>query len=219
MDEGVFNKMADQMKIDKYVKKLRIIPFVKLFTYAQIKQIPSLTDISFELNTDTKLQKEIGLESISKSQLSRKLRDISPDIFAALLKHLIQKVRQTYGITKGNQKLRKLHLIDSSTITLSLKEHPWAPKNRYTSGVKLHTRVVFYDDATYLDELIVTPARPADLTQLNALIVDISGTFHVFDRGYFDFKTFDRLCSNGVRFATRIKENTVIHVVERSSCV
>ncbi|MGY3718891.1 IS4 family transposase, partial [Sutcliffiella cohnii] len=89
---------------------------------------------SLELNTDPKLQKEIGLKSISKSQLSRKLSDISPEIFQAVLKHLIQKVRQKYGVVKGNKKLRKLYLIDSSTITLSLKEHPWAPKIRYTSG-------------------------------------------------------------------------------------
>ena len=214
MDEGVLQKIAEQMELDKYVKKLKIIPFVKLFTYAQLKQISSLTDISLELNTDPKLQKEIGLKSISKSQLSRKLSDISPNIFQAVLKHLIQKVRQKYGVEKGNKKLRKLYLIDSSTITLSLKEHPWAPKNRYTSGVKLHTRVVFYDDVTYLDDIIVTPARPADITQLDALLVNTHGTFHVFDRGYFDFKTFERLCSEGVRFATRIKENTVVHVVE-----
>lgn len=214
MDEGVLNKMAEHLELDKYVKKLKVIPFVKLFTYAQLKQISSLTDISLELNTTPKLQNEIGLKSISKSQLSRKLSDISPNIFQAVLKHLIQKVRQKYGVVKGNQKLRKLYLIDSSTVTLSLKEHPWAPKNRYTSGVKLHTRVVFYDDVTYLDDIIVTAARPADLTQLDALIVNKHGTFHVFDRGYFDFKTFEKLCSEGIRFATRIKENTVIKVVE-----
>jgi hypothetical protein len=212
--EGVLIKMAEQFELDKYVKKLKIIPFIKLFTYAQLKQISSLTDISFELNKDSKLQKEIGLKSISKSQLSRKLSDISPTIFEAVLKHLIQQVRQIYGVGKGNQKLRKLHLIDSSTITLSLKEHPWAPKNRFTSGIKLHTRVVFHDDVTYLDNIIVTPARPSDVAQLDALLVNIPGTFHVFDRGYFDFKKFDRLCSEGIRFATRIKENTVIEVVE-----
>ncbi|MED4229177.1 DUF4372 domain-containing protein [Neobacillus cucumis] len=75
MDEGVLNKMAEQMELDKYVKKLKIIPFVKLCTYAHLKQISSLTDISLELNTTPKLQKEIGLKSISKSQLSRKLSE------------------------------------------------------------------------------------------------------------------------------------------------
>ncbi|ESU31632.1 hypothetical protein G3A_15620, partial [Bacillus sp. 17376] len=177
LGEGVLIKMAEQFELDKYVKKLKIIPFVKLFTYAQLKRISSLTDISFELNKDSKLQKEIGLKSISKSQLSRKLSDISPSIFEAVLRHLIQQVRQIYGVGKGNQKLRKLHLIDSSTITLSLKEHPWAPKNRFTSGIKLHTRVVFHDDVTYLDDLIITPARPSDVAQLDALLVNIPGTF------------------------------------------
>lgn len=214
MDEGVLIKMAEQLNLDKYVKKLTITPFLKLFTYAQLKQISSLTDISFKLNKDPNLQKEIGLTSISKSQLSRKLSDISPEIFEAVLRHLIQKVRQKYGVGRGNQKLRKLYLIDSSTITLSLKEHPWAPKNRYTSGIKLHTRVVYHDDLTYLDELIVTAARPADLTQLDALLVEKHGCFHVFDRGYYHFKLFEELCFKGIKFATRIKDNAVIHVIE-----
>lgn len=71
IDEGILIKMAEQMGLDKYVKKLKIIPFVKLFTYAQLKQISSLTDI---------------------------------------------------------------------------------------------TRVVFHDDVTYLDDLVLTPAIPADVT-------------------------------------------------------
>lgn len=62
--------------------------------------------------------------------------------------------------------------------------------------------------------MILTPARPADETQLDALIVPDENALHVFDRGYFNFKKFDTYCENGIRFVTRIKSNTIVTVVE-----
>ncbi|MGM7721573.1 IS4 family transposase [Metabacillus sp. Hm71] len=177
-------------------------------------QISSLTDISFQLNNNRALQEELGLKSISKSQLSRKLRDSPPEILQAVLNHLIQKVCQVIGLKETNRILGKLHLIDSSTITLCLSQHPWASKNRFTAGIKMHTRVVHHGGITYPDRLILTPARPADQTQLDHFIVNEHGALHIFGRGYFDFSKFEEFFVKGIRFVTRIKENTVIQVVE-----
>lgn len=44
------------MKLDKYVKKLRTLPFAKLFKYAQLQKTLSLSDISFELRNNTFLR-------------------------------------------------------------------------------------------------------------------------------------------------------------------
>jgi Transposase DDE domain/Domain of unknown function (DUF4372) len=214
IEQRIFSKMASHLDIDKYVKKLNTLCFTKLFIYAQLHQIQSLEDISLEVKNNKSLQKELGLNSISASQLSRKLRSIPPCIFEAILNHLIQRVRQTFGVKDAHRILEKIHLIDSSTITLCLRQYPWAPKNRYTSGIKMHTRVVYHDGVTYPDKLIITPARPGDLSQLDSLIVNEKGAMHVFDRGYFDFKRFDNYCAEGILFTTRIKENTIIRVVE-----
>ncbi|WP_390903365.1 transposase, partial [Siminovitchia fortis] len=65
-----------------------------------------------------------------------------------------------------------------------------------------------------MDKLIITPARPADETQLDALIVIDKDALHVFDRGYYNFEKFDFYCQNGIRFVTRIKSNTNVHVIE-----
>jgi hypothetical protein len=80
--------------------------------------------------------------------------------------------------------------------------------------VKIHTRVVFYEGETALDKIIITPARPADVTQLDALMVIEKDALHVFDRGYFDFGKSDEYCKNNIRFCIRTKENTVIQVME-----
>ncbi|WP_066414659.1 transposase [Sutcliffiella cohnii] len=83
--------------------------------------------------------------------------------------------------------------------------------------LEIHTRVVFYDGETSPDKIIITPAKPADVTQLDGLMVIDHDALHVFDRGYFDFKKFDEYCCNNIRFCTRIKDNTIIHVIEELS--
>lgn len=210
----VMSKMIEHEKIDKYVKKLDTMAFAKLFIFAQLHQIASLTDISLRIKNKKNVQKEVGMKSISKSQLSRKLGHIPPGIFQGILKHLIQKVHHEMGTKKANQSLGNVHLIDSSTVTFCLSQYRWADFRNTKAGVKIHQRVVFCDGNTVPDECIITPARPADMTQLAPLIVHGKDALHVFDRGYFDFDTFDKYCEEGIRFCTRLKENTIIHVIE-----
>jgi hypothetical protein len=213
MDEKVILKMIDQMELDKYVKKLDSLTFTKLFIYAQLKQLDSLKKISFKVK-QKKLQKELGLKSISKSQLSRKLSDLPPEIFEAILHHLVEQIHRAFGTEKGDNLLGKIHLIDSTTISLCLSQYRWADFRQNKAGVKIHTRVVFYEGETYPDKMITTPARPADATQLDGLMVIEKDALHVFGRGYFDFHKFDEYCKNNIRFCTRIKENTIVHVIE-----
>jgi len=63
-------------------------------------------------------------------------------------------------------------------------------------------------------QMILTPARPADETRLDELIVYTKDVLHVFDRGYFNFVKFDTYSKKGIRFATRIKSNTVVNIIE-----
>ncbi|WP_257958650.1 IS4 family transposase [Bacillus sp. V3-13] len=179
-----------------------------------MKQLSSLKKISFKVRHKKRLQKELGLKSNSKSQLSRKLSDLSPEIFQVILHHLVQQIHREFGEEKGNDLLGKIHLIDSTTISFCLSQYRWADFRNTKAGVKIHTRVVFYEGETAPDEIIVTPARPADATQLDALMVIEKDALHVFDREYFDFEKFDDYCKNNVRLCTRINDNTVITVIE-----
>ncbi len=128
--------------------------------------------------------------------------------------HLIQKLHQILGPKKAEKSLGKIHLIDSSTLSMCLSQYEWADFRDTKSGVKMHTSVVFCNGETFPNDVIITPARPADETQLDALIVLDKNALHVFDRGYFNFEKFDFYCAIGIRFVTRIKTNTVVHVIE-----
>jgi hypothetical protein len=149
---NVISKIIEEMKLDKYVKKLDSLTFIKLFIYAQLKQLSSLKAISFKVRHKKKLQKELGLKSISKSQLSRKLSDLPPEVFQAILQHLIQQIHQEFGKEKGNELTGKIHLIDSSTLSFCLSQYRWAKFRSTKAGVKMHTRVVLCDGDTSLDQ-------------------------------------------------------------------
>lgn len=82
----------NRLQLDRYVKKLGAAQFIELFVYAQVKQIGTLTDISLELEANEELQKEIDLESISTSQLSRKLRDVPPQFTDFVFRQCVERI-------------------------------------------------------------------------------------------------------------------------------
>ncbi len=214
LDSKVIQKMIDHAQIDKYVKKLDTFTFIKLFLYAQLQGLPNLECISQHVKGKKGVQRLVGLKSIHKSSLSRKHRDIPFEFTEVILHHLVQKLHQIYGPKKAEKMLGKIHLIDSSTISMCLSQYKWANFRETKAGVKMHTSIVFCDGEVYPEKMIITPARPADETQMGALIVLDEDVLHIFDRGYFNFKKFDDYCSKNTRFITRIKSNTIVHVIE-----
>src|SRR5699024_9138427 len=146
------------------------------------------------------VQRLVGIESISKSQLSRKNGDIPPEIFQIILHHLIQKLHQVLGPKKAEKALRKLNLIDSSTISMCISQYELSDLRETKARVKMNTSSNFCDGISYPNNMIPTPSRPADETQLGALSVPYKDGLTVFDPGYFNFIRCDVYCDNGIRF-------------------
>lgn len=142
LDGKILTKMADELKLDSYTKKLDCLTFVKLFIYAQLKKLSSLGKISFKVKHKKKLQKALGLKSISKSQLSRKLSDLPHEIFKVVFHHLVQKIHQEFGKKKGSDLLGKIYLIDSSTISFCFSQYRWAYFRKTKAGIK-HGSFIF----------------------------------------------------------------------------
>jgi len=80
-----FSKLLQQLEVDKYVKKLTAAKFIILMVYAQLGQLKSLREISDSLyNQD--LSRAVKLNSISFSQLSRKLQNMVLQTVQSFLK-------------------------------------------------------------------------------------------------------------------------------------
>jgi|SRR5690625_1034705 len=100
---------------------------------------------------------------------------------------------------------------------MSLSLYPWATFRKTKSVVRLHLRIAVIKDLAVPDKAVILPAKHADRTQMNELIDIDSDTIHLFDRGYNDYKQFDRLCSEGVPFIAKINKNAKVEIVSEQN--
>lgn len=209
----LFEEQVKSLKTDYYTKKLKTKSFLKLLMYAQLEGVESLHELSDRL-FDDQLQKEISLNSISIAQLSRRLKGLNPTIFQRLLADLIGQI---YAKTHYTKLAMPLKIVDSSTLPLSLTNHPWAKFRKTKAGVKLHLRLVFMEKGvSYPDKAVLTTAKEHDRNQLEVM-VDDKESMYVFDRGYLDYERFDRMTDDGYFFLSRLRKNAVVRKVESFS--
>ena len=205
----LFEEQVKTMKLDYYTKKLTTESFLKLLLFAQLEEIESLHALGDCLFND-QLQKAIDLDSISISQLSRRLNGMNPDLFQLLFLDLVAQIHAKTHYTKL---VMPLKIIDSSTLPLNLTNHKWAEFRKTKAGVKLHLRLVFMEKGeSYPEKAVMTTAKEHDRGQLE-IMVDDKECMYVFDRGYLDYECFDRMTDDGYFFLSRLRKNAVIREV------
>lgn len=213
IDEEKFSKLVNTMDLDRYVKKLTMYKFFELLVISQIKDIDSLSHLSKQTKDEEEWQLQVKLDSISTSQLSRKLSSISPKVFEKVFHHLVFMIQAQMKTSPIVRDIGRLHVIDSTTMSMSISQYPWATFRKTKAGVRLHLRVVVTKDVTIPDKAILLPAKHADRTQMEELIDVDADAIQLFDRGYVDYRQFERLTHQNVRFITRLKKNAKFEVL------
>ena len=198
--------------LDRYVKKLSTLVYLFLFIEAQLEKRTGLRSIMRALQADEDLQRALGIPSISAAQLSRKNNKLDPEVLQTILCDLITQLHRLQ--TPNVARIGPVKVIDSTTIGLCLKKYGWAMFRKTKAGVKLHLRITFLEPGVvYPDKAIVTPAKPADHTQMDVLIDETDATY-LMDRGYLDYGKYDDYCQRGIRFVSRLKNNAIVEEME-----
>jgi len=200
---------------DRHIKKLFSIKLLYIMLIAQIAQIESVRALAGKVKNDIDLQEKIKLDSISASQLSRRLKEMSSSfwgsVFTEVAKTVIQKTTNHLSATPNAD---RIHIIDASTITLCLNSYLWADYRKTKAGIKLHQCLVYQNGYSYPERAILTTAKKSDKSQLDELLIADPNALYVFDRGYVDYKRWDDYCEAKIRFVTRIKDNFIINVID-----
>lgn len=213
LDSKTFSKLINVIDIDKYVKKLTAYKFLQLLIIAQLQEMESLRQLSKHLKDREELHTHLAFDTISTSQLSRKLGDLSPKLFEKIFHYLVLSIQGHMKTSPIVRNIGRLHVIDSTTMSMSIGQYPWATFRKTKAGIRLHLRVIVTKDLTVPDKGILLPAKHADRTQMNEFIETDPDVLHLFDRGYVDYKQFDRFCLEDVRFITRLKKNAQVEVL------
>src|SRR5690606_19124985 len=89
----LFDEQVENFQLNRYTKKLYMASFMKLLLYAQLHETESLRALSDAVFSDD-LQKATGLNSISFSQLGRRLNHIPTEFFQTLFLDLVAQLHQ-----------------------------------------------------------------------------------------------------------------------------
>ena len=206
-------QIFSDFEVDKNVKKLSTWQLLTLLILSQEEQLSSLRAISDKLYNES-LKKELKIDSISHTQISRRLGNLSTEALVKIFQELTSKIIKENNPQKAAEQINKLNLIDSTTISLCLSQYPWAEFRSTKSGIKIHLKLNLIDNVEFPDKATITPAKQFDKAQIYSLIEKDPDYLNVFDRAYVDYKDFDNYTSEDIRFVTRLKSNAVVDVVK-----
>jgi hypothetical protein len=152
-----------------------------------------------------------GLQNVARSTFADANNSRPVEFFKDLFTEMYSLCRPHAPSNKFRFKSR-LFSLDATTIKLCLSLFPWASFRQNKGGVKMHTML---DHDGHIPAFVaVTDARTHEYSIAKTLVLP-KGSIVVFDRGFISYHWFRLLGENGVYFVTRLKQNTVYHLVER----
>jgi hypothetical protein len=152
-----------------------------------------------------------------RSTLSDANKRRSSDVFCAIYNALLQQYGHLLSDSRIKEVIDKqIEIFDSTTISLfkdilkCVGRKPTSGKKK--GGIKVHTvmnvdeqvpKMVWFTDASTHDHVLLEKLQPK------------SDTIYVFDKGYNDYKMFEKFTSHKTGFVTRIKDNAVFVEIEK----
>ena len=104
---------------------------------AQIAQVQSIRALADRVKNDTDLQDNLKLDSISGSQLSRRLKEMSCDFWRTVFTQVARIAMQKTNSHSSAPHADRINIIDASTITLCLNSYLRADYRKAKAGVNL----------------------------------------------------------------------------------
>ena len=208
LDRRILQKSVQKYQTDKYNKgintwtHLASMLFFHLAKANSIREVVNgLLSIGGNLNhlgITRKMPRKSSLSYINEHRNWQVFRDF----YFGMKEHL-----QSTGFLK--RKLfknidRKIYLLDSTIISLSLKVFNWAKYRKQKGAVKLHTMLDY--DGLLPSYLFMTPAKQADVRHAHYMMMPPNSVI-VADRAYEDFKMLYSWHKSNVHFVLRLKRS------------
>lgn len=200
---------------DHGAKKLLTGPTITLLVEAQIAKRMTLWDIEENLRKTQDLQELVQLQSIHGATVYRKIETLPTDVLRELAMSIFERIHRHYSQCALSSKAGPLHIVDSTQIALPKVAGEWAYCSKDLNAVKVHVRLVMdAPGVTYPDKLVQSTAAVSDQTGALELVIDPDATY-VLDRGYINYGHYYRWNEEGIRFVTRVKENSKLAIQNR----
>jgi hypothetical protein len=181
--------------------------------FCQLGRAPSLREICGGLAATEGKLKHLGvMRAPNRSTLAYANEHRPWQLFQTVFEQLLTRCQQVAQVSQRRFRFRNpLLSIDSTIIDLSLSAFDWATYQREKGAAKLH---LILDHQGYLPKFaVLTEGKGSDLAQARTFRF-AAGTILVFDRGYQDYRWFERLSAEGVFFVTRLRCHAHVEVIQ-----
>ena len=219
IDTGIISKAAQSFQADRYIKRFKTKDHLISMLFCSFAKCTSLREVSGAMLGLSGKTKHFQLDHIPKrSTLGDANQRRDADVFGDIYNKLLIKYGHYISDSRIKEIIHKqIEIFDSTTISLfkdilkCVGRKPQSGKRK--GGIKVHT-VINVDEA--VPKMIwFSDAASHDHVLLSKLKMD-ANTIYVFDKGYNDYKAFDRFCENKTGFVTRIKDNAVYTIKEQT---
>lgn len=218
IDFSKVNKIAGRYNSDYYTKRFTTKDHLISMLFGSFAQCSSLREISGAMLGLSGKTQHFQLEHLPhRSTLSDANKRRSSDVFCAIYNALLQQYGHLLSDSRIKDVINKqIEIFDSTTISLFsdiMKCVGRKPKDgKQKGGIKVHTvmnvdekvpRMVWFTDASAHDHALLDKLQPK------------ADTIYVFDKGYNDYKAFEKFTLHQTGFVTRIKDNAVYTELNR----
>jgi len=212
IDPSIISNASKSCDSDRYVKKFKTKDHLISMLFCSFAKCTSLREVSGAMLGLSGKTKHFQLDHIpKKSTLGDANQRREAVVFGFIYNQLIHKFGHIFSDSRIKEVIKKqIEIFDSTTISLlsdvmrCVGRKPNTGKQK--GGIKVHT--VINVDETVPRFVWFTPAATHDHVLLNKLKMN-SNIIYVFDKGYNDYKAFQKFSDNETGFVTRIKDNAV----------
>jgi hypothetical protein len=180
--------------------------------FCQFAQAKSLREIDSGLRSCEGKLKHLGLEEAPRRSTLAYANEHRPwELFERVF-HQILGLAQIYAPGKKLRFKHKLYSMDATVIELCAEIFDWARFGRTKGAVKLH--LMLDHDGCLPHFALITEGKVADVSVAQQTEMP-KGAIVVMDRGYIDYRLFERWSAQEVGFVTRMKVNADCVVTAR----
>jgi hypothetical protein len=186
--------------------------------FCHLGRAQSLREICGGLSATVGKLKHLGLDGAPcKSTLAYANQHRPWELFRTVFLELLQRCQQVARAEKKHFRFKNpLIVLDSTVIQLALSMFDWAVYQREKGAAKIH--LVREHHGLLPQFAVITEGKGSDLTVARSMKF-AAGTILVFDRGYQDYKWFERLTQDKVFFVTRLRCHAHIEILKQRPIV
>jgi hypothetical protein len=213
VNRGAFSQAVKQWDAERAAKGFRCWDQFVAMVFCQLGGADSLREISGGLSTALGKLTHLGMrEAPRRSTLSYANQHRPWQLFETVFDQILRQADSLAARQKRRFRFKNpLMSIDSSTMDVCLSLFDWAHFRRKKGAVKLH--LLLNHQGCLPSWALITNGKIHDVKVAQMLEFE-PGTIVVMDRGYVDYRLFDRWTDDGVWFVTRAKKNMQYRVVK-----